>query len=160
MRRRRTSRSAPAGGPSRTAGHGLRRPPEAGIPSAAGRLGFRRAGTPWRGRSRSWLPSESDTRKYHFRRLRVNRLPAARPEPALDLVQTVGTPERLAVDEEEGRAEHAALDRAVRLFLEPRLHGRALDGRHQLVRRYAERGPHLAHRLGSAEVPALAPVGV
>src|SRR4051794_11790795 len=32
---------------------------------------------------------ESDIRKYHFRRLRVNRLPAASPQPALDLVQTV-----------------------------------------------------------------------
>src|SRR3954453_5454627 len=157
MRRRRTSRSAPAGGPSRTAGHGFRRPPEAGIPSAAGRLGFRRAGTPWRCRSRSWLPSESDTRKYHFRRLRVNRLPAPSPQPALDLVQPVGTPERLAVDEEEGRAEHAALDRAVRLLLEPRLHGRALDRRHQLVWRYAEGGTYLGHRLGRTQVPAFAP---
>ena len=53
-------------------------------------------------------------------------------EPLLDLVEPVHAPERLAVDHDEGRAEHASGDRGVDFALGP-----VLD------RRIAQRGAHL-----------------
>ena len=42
------------------------------------------------------------------------RLPAAALQPSVDLVEPVGSPERLAIDLDEGGTENAAPDRFVR----------------------------------------------
>src|SRR5262245_35042282 len=47
--------------------------------------------------------------------------PAASGEPALDLVEAVRSPERLAVDDDVGRPEHAALDRSIHFDAQPLL---------------------------------------
>src|SRR5258706_3977851 len=54
-------------------------------------------------------------------------LPAARLEPLFEHRHPVATPERLAIDDEERRAEHAARDRLLDLGLERRLELRIVD---------------------------------
>src|SRR5262245_58639235 len=64
--------------------------------------------------------------------------PAAGGEPALDLVQAIRAPERLAVDDDVGRAENAALDRGVYLDAQPLLHRRVVQRLRELALVHAE----------------------
>src|SRR5487761_2011369 len=69
-------------------------------------------------------------------------LPAAAGEPLLDLLQAVGTPERLVVDDDIRRAEGAAGYRLVHLGFHQVLDRRIVDRRAHFVRLQAEFGAH------------------
>src|SRR6266568_3152866 len=69
--------------------------------------------------------------------------PAAGGDPFVDLVQAVGAPERLAVDDDVGRAERAAPDRLVHLGPGAVLHRLVADTRSNFVCLEAELRAHL-----------------
>src|SRR5262245_8614599 len=53
--------------------------------------------------------------------------PPAGGEPALDVIEAIGAPERLAVDDEERRAEDLARDRGIDHVLQLVLHRLVVD---------------------------------
>src|SRR4051794_7305900 len=63
---------------------------------------------------------------------RADRLPAAACEPAIELVQAVMAPERLAIDDKVRRAEHPLGDRLVVHRLQPLFQLRASQGRQSI----------------------------
>src|SRR5688572_3962271 len=73
-------------------------------------------------------------------------------QPALDLVESVHAPERLAVDDDEGRAEYAALDRRVRFALQAFLHRRAGDRREHFFAHDAERRCDVRGHFGAGNI--------
>ena len=88
------------------------------------------------------------------------RLPATRFQPETDIFQSVVAPKCLAIDDDEGRAEHAAPDRGVDLRSEAFFDISILQSRPDLVRVVAKASGDLDHfaRIGDAQALAECPV--
>src|ERR1035437_6331959 len=69
-------------------------------------------------------------------------LPAAAGEPLLDLIEAVGAPEGLVVDDDIGRAERAAADGLVHLVFHQILDRRIVERGANLFRLQPELGAH------------------
>src|SRR5688500_6485667 len=88
------------------------------------------------------------------------RLPPTGREPLFDLVETIGAPERFAVDHDIGRAEHAARNRGVHFDLEPLLDCGIAERRKERLTTDAEPRGDVGRHCGTRYVEVFSEVAV
>src|SRR5712691_11977067 len=85
--------------------------------------------------------------------------PAAGGEPFVDLLQPVGAPERLAVDDDIGRAERAPRDRLLHLGARAVLHRLVGDARADFIGLQAELRAHGDRVVGARNIDVVHEIG-
>src|SRR5512134_2264714 len=86
--------------------------------------------------------------------------PSAGFEPSLDLIEPVRPPERLAVDDDVGGAEHPARDCRIHFGAQPLLDRGVIQRLRELYSVHFEPGRDVARHLGAGDIAVLREIGV